>query len=149
MKTHSDSPFSAIENAIGATGARVTTSRVRVLSTLRSAPSPLSHGDIEELLGRDRLPGIDRVTLYRVLDWLSEVGLAHKAADGQGVFRFSAADPEGEHLRHIHMRCTGCGGVFCLDITPPQPPSLPQGFRFGGMALDIRGECPSCVQSHP
>ncbi len=149
MKVSTDSPYSVIESAISATGARVTTSRVRVLSTLKAAPNPLSLGDIEEFLRRDGLPGMDRVTLYRVLDWLSEVGLANKAADARGVFRFSAADPDGEHMQHVHLRCTGCGGVFCLDVTPPPPPVLPQGFRFGGMALDIRGECPRCVSAHP
>ena len=141
--------YSAIESAISATGARVTSARVRVLSVLRAAPGPLSHGDIEDLLKRDSLPGIDRVTLYRVLDWLADAGLANKAADARGVFRFSAANPDGEHLAHIHLRCTGCGGVFCLDVTPPPPPVLPQGFRFGGMALDVRGECPSCGLAHP
>lgn len=91
---------------------------------------------------------VDRVTIYRVLDWLADVGLAHKAADGLGVFHFSASDPDGKHAQHIHLRCTGCGGTFCLDTPPPSPPKLPRGFRFGGMALDIRGECPRCTHSH-
>lgn len=149
MKRHADTPFSAIEAAIRATGARVTGPRVRVLALLQSAPGPLSHGDIEGSLGRDALPGIDRVTLYRVLDWLADVGLAHKAADARGVFRFSAAKPDVEHARHLHFRCTGCGGVFCLDAPPPPPPALPQGFHLAAMDLDIRGECPGCSHHHP
>jgi Fe2+ or Zn2+ uptake regulation protein len=64
------------------------------------------------------------------------------------VFRFSAAEPDGEHERHAHLRCTGCGGLFCLKTLPLTPPSLPGGFRFDGMSIDIRGECPHCVQSH-
>jgi Fur family ferric uptake transcriptional regulator len=100
------------------------------------------------MLVKEALPGIDRVTLYRVLDWLANVGLAHKAADAKAVFRFSAADSNGQHEHHIHFRCTGCGSVFCLDTPSLPPPALPSGFRFSGMALDIRGECPRCVGSH-
>ncbi len=148
MKTSADSRLSTMEAAIRATGARVTSSRVRVLGLLQAAGEPLSHGDIAELLNKHALPNIDRVTLYRILDWFASVGLAHKAADSRGVFRFSAANPDGKHTHHAHLRCTGCGGVFCLDLPPPSPPKLPRGFRLSGIALDIRGECPSCAHSH-
>jgi Fur family ferric uptake transcriptional regulator len=149
MRLHPNSPFLAIESAIRATGARVTRGRVRVLGLLQSAHGPLSHGDIETLLSRDALPEMDRVTLYRVLDWLSDNGLAHKAADARGVFRFSAAVANGKHGKHVHFRCTECGGVQCLDMKLPKPPSLPKGFRLTGMELDIRGMCPHCVRTHP
>jgi Fur family ferric uptake transcriptional regulator len=148
MESSSDARILRIEAAIRSAGGRVTTSRVRVLDLLQSSQVPLSHGDVEELLSNDKFPGIDRVTIYRVLDWLADVGLAHKAADGRGVFRFSASNPDGKHAQHIHFRCTGCGGLFCLDSPLPQQPKLPRGFRFGGMALDICGECPRCAHSH-
>jgi Fur family transcriptional regulator, ferric uptake regulator len=148
MKLPSRSAFAPLEAAIRATGARVTSSRVRVLNLLRSAQGALRHGDIEEALARESLPRIDRVTLYRVLDWLSDNGLAHKAADAHGVFRFSAAAPNAEHGRHVHFRCTECGGVRCLDMEVPKPPSLPKGFRLTGMELDIRGECAGCARRH-
>jgi Fur family ferric uptake transcriptional regulator len=106
----------------------------------------LNHSEIESMLAQNG-QSVDRVTIYRVLDWLSDVDLAHKAADGLGVFRFSASNPDDEHAQHMHLRCTGCGGMFCLDIPPPPLPVLPRGFRFGGMALDIRGECPRCTHS--
>jgi len=149
MKFHSDSPFSAIESAIRTTGARVTSSRVRVLSLLQSAQGPLSHGDIEQLLSKNALPELDRVTLYRVLDWLVDVGLAHKATNSRGVYCFTAAKPNIEHKRHMHFRCTDCGSVFCLDLPPPTPPELPNGFRLASVEFDISGECPDCAHNHP
>lgn len=148
MKPRSRSAFLAAESAIRATGGRVTSSRVRVLGLLQSAQGSLRHGDIEAALSRGALPGIDRVTLYRVLDWLSDNGLAHKAADSRGVFRFSAAVPDAEHRRHVHFRCTECGGVRCLDMEVPKPPSLPKGFRLTGVELDVRGECAGCARRH-
>lgn len=149
MKHASVSPFVNAERAIRAVGARVTSSRVRVLSLLRAAAAPATHRDLEEALGREALPRLDRVTLYRVLDWLSDNGLAHRAADAHGVFRFSAASVAGEHSKHVHFRCTECGGVQCLNMKLPKPPPLPKGYRLTGMELDIRGECPGCAAKHP
>ena len=53
-------------------GARATPARIRVLQLLRAAPTALTHGEIELALGASV---IDRVTLYRVLDWLVASGL--------------------------------------------------------------------------
>jgi len=149
MKRSAPSSVDAIRSAIRAAGARVTTARVRVMAALQAAHGPVSHGDVEDLLAADALPPIDRVTLYRVLDWLYEVGFAHKAVDARGVFRFSPAQPNVEHAAHVHFRCTGCGGVFCLKVPPPPPPALPRGFRLTGMDLDLHGECQACAHKHP
>ena len=121
-------------------GARATPARVRVLSLLREAPTPLSHAELEARLGE---LAIDRVTLYRVLDWLVESGLAHRSADAQRVFRFSAASL-GEHAAHVHFRCEQCGGVFCLDASLPVAPALPPGFSLTRLDFDLRGICDKC-----
>ncbi len=149
MKSYSGASTLAIESIIRATGARVTPSRVQILSLLQSEQVPLSHGDVEGLIRKDDLPKIDRVTLYRVLDWLADIGLAHKAANLRGVFCFTAAKPNIEHARHVHFRCTSCGGVFCLDMPAPPSPKLPKEFRLTGVEMDIRGECPDCLYRHP
>ncbi|MBL8394496.1 MAG: transcriptional repressor [Candidatus Accumulibacter sp.] len=122
-------------------GARATPARVRVLWLLRSAPAALTHHEIEKALGELAL---DRVTLYRVLDWLVESGLAHRNADAQRMFRFSAAS-SGEHATHTHFRCENCGRVFCLDAVPPSPPHLPEGFSLSRLELDLRGRCAECT----
>ena len=111
------------------------------MQLLHAAPTALSHNEIELALGA---PAIDRVTLYRVLDWLVESGLAHRNTDIHRVFRFSAS-AAGEHTTHIHFRCEHCGGVFCLDAAPPSAPSLPAGFSLSRMDFDLRGRCAECV----
>jgi len=122
------------------TGARATPARIRVLRLLRAAPAALTHGEIEQALGA---LAIDRVTLYRVLDWLAASGLVHKNTDAGRVFRFSAA-AAGDHMTHIHFRCEACGGVFCLDAAPPAAPPLPQGFSLSRLDFDLRGRCAHC-----
>ena len=101
----------------------------------------LTHSEIELALGA---PAIDRVTLYRVLDWLVDSGLAHKSADASRVFRYSAA-AAGEHTTHVHFRCEHCGGVFCLEAAPPAAPRLPAGFSLTRMDFDLRGCCARCA----
>jgi Fur family ferric uptake transcriptional regulator len=108
----------------------------------------LSHAEIEAMLDSGQQPGIDRVTLYRVLDWLAGNGFAHKAADASGVFRYKASTPDVNHAGHIHFRCTGCGGIYCLKAPVPRTPPLPKGFHLTRMNLDLQGECARCSTSH-
>lgn len=124
-------------------GARATPARIRVLQLLRAAPSALTHAEIEIALGGKTL---DRVTLYRVLDWLIESGLAHKSADAKRAFRYSAAEA-GEHKTHVHFRCECCARVFCLEAAPPAAPALPKGFSLTRMDFDLRGCCAECAGS--
>jgi Fur family ferric uptake transcriptional regulator len=139
--TATPSESTVIAAQIRSAGARATPARIRVLQILLNAPAALTHHDIELALGTVPL---DRVTLYRVLDWLVECGLAHKSTDARGVFRFSVA-VAGEHQAHTHFRCDFCGRVFCLDAPPPTPPRLPDGFSLSRMDLDLRGRCATCA----
>lgn len=142
--SHSPLDTDSVAEQIRRCGARATPARIRVLQLLRSIPGALSHTQIEQALGESAL---DRVTLYRVLDWLVESGLAHKSADANRVFRFSVA-AESEHAKHIHFRCDRCGKVFCLDQAPPSPPTMPDGFSLARADFDLHGCCASCGAGH-
>lgn len=126
-------------------GARVTPARLRVLALLRTSDRGLSHHDVEQALADDT--PVDRVTLYRVLDWLVEQGLAHKVADEQRVFRFSAAErADAPHAAHAHFVCDDCGKVFCLDDLLPVAPRLPAGFASTQVEFAVHGHCAHCNQ---
>ena len=77
------------EELIRATGERVTNARIEILATLLEADGALTHAEIEGLLAQ--ASGIDRVTVYRVLDWLTAQNLAHKISGDDRVWRFNAA----------------------------------------------------------
>ena len=130
----------AVADLIRRAGSRATPARIRVLRLLRAAPTALTHNEIEQTLDK---PALDRVTLYRVLDWLVASGLAHKSTDSNRIYRFSSA-VAGEHTTHIHFRCEQCGGVFCLDASPPLAPTLPDGFTLSRLDFDLRGRCATC-----
>jgi Fur family ferric uptake transcriptional regulator len=131
---------------IHATGARATPARIAVLALLEGAERALSHREIEEALAA----GFDRVTLYRVLDWLVESGLAHRITDPDRVFRFSLAAPgNAAHAEHAHFRCEACGKVFCLADIPVPAPTLPKGFASRAVEYCITGQCARCDEKDP
>lgn len=98
---------------------RVTDARIKVLAALLGAPYAFSHQDVQ-----DTLVDMDRVTLYRALDCLTEAGLAHKIAGDDRVFRYNAAEhhkhgnqihAHAQQHQHGHFKCTRCARVFCID----------------------------------
>lgn len=137
--------FRQAESLIRGTGARLTRPRVEVLAALLAAEQALSHHELEERI--DRSFDIDRVTIYRVLDWLTAQGLAHRIAGDDRVRRFNAAGHAHEGA-HAHFQCSGCGTVLCLDEFSPAPAvRLPRGFRPQQFELTVKGLCAGCGPS--
>ena len=86
---------------------------------------------------------MDRVTLYRVLDWLVAQGLAHRIAGLDRVWRYSiAADA---HEGHAHFQCNHCGKVVCLSGIGERRVPLPPGFRSERVELTVKGLCAQCA----
>jgi Fur family ferric uptake transcriptional regulator len=134
---------STVADRIRASGARATPARIHVLNLLQNAERALSHNEIEEQLAHAHL---DRVTIYRVLDWMVTSGLAHRVTDDSRVFRFSVADQtRSMHRSHAHFRCDSCSRVFCLDNVHPREPRLPMGFVTDRIDLSVHGRCSKCA----
>ena len=130
--------------------ARVTTQRVRVLAELLAAGQALTHLDVQRRVeGADEVDHVDRVTVYRVLDWLVDAGLAHRVAGPDRVFRFSAQ--AGDQGAHGHFRCTRCGRMFCMTGTAGLGRMvrsvLPDGFSDDAIELTVSGRCADCAAS--
>ena len=130
---------------------RVTDARVKVLAALLRAERAMSHQDMQ-----DSFSGMDRVTLYRALDCLTDAGLAHKIAGDDRVFRYSAGTDHSEHAagsQHGHFKCTRCSRIFCLDGPTETGPlqealqkTLGKGFRSHDLEFTIKGWCADCAQ---
>lgn len=118
------------ESQLRDTTLRTTDARIKVLAVLLGARHAFSHQDIQ-----DTLPDMDRVTLYRALDCLTDVGLTHKIAGDDRVFRYNVGNEQLEHgsknqiqqHQHGHFKCTRCAKVFCIDNadTPLLPTDMP------------------------
>lgn len=125
---------------------RLTPTRARVLAALLQASRALTHGELVRQLG-ETAP-LDRVTLYRVLEWLIREGLAHKIAGEDRVWRFNANSRETttDPHRHAHFHCRRCGKVYCLEqIGTAFALNLPEGFLAEEVDLTISGHCPGCT----
>jgi Fur family ferric uptake transcriptional regulator len=120
-------------------GGRGTAHRAEVLAALSAAARPMSHHELEA-----RLAPIDKVTLYRVLDWLVAQGIAHRVAGSDRVWRFAVS--RAAHVAHAHFECSRCAKVVCLgELTGEPPLDLPRGYRLEGFELTAKGLCAQCA----
>lgn len=118
MKKTAAPDFPALaEHQLRESPLRATDARIKVLAALLGARYALSHQDVQ-----DKLTDMDRVTLYRALDCLTDAGLAHKIAGDDRVFRYNAAAEQHDHggahaqqHQHGHFKCTRCARVFCIE----------------------------------
>lgn len=130
-------PAEIARATLRATGERVTPSRVRVLAVLLQVQRALSHHELES-----HLAPIDRVTLYRVLDWLVAQRIAHRVSGADRVWRFGIAGQK--HDGHAHFQCSQCGMVMCLAGTPARGVPVPKGYRMQAVELTVKGLCADC-----
>ncbi len=127
---------------IESVAARATLARVSVLAELLEAGRPLSHQEVLQRID----PPLDRVTAYRVFDWLETVGLAHRVNSTDRVTRFSVSRSSP---CHAHFQCEQCGRLYCLSEAPVEPVPLPQGFVLRSVEVTIKGTCAHCATGKP
>ncbi len=92
---------------------------------------------------RERIPGVSRTTVYRVLDTLVELGVIRQVQQTGSAARF-----DGNTRRHHHLICSRCGCMADLE-TPelselPLPKGNPQGFRIHDYTVQFLGICAAC-----
>lgn len=135
-------PMNTAEQLIQNIGLRPSLIRTAVLGVMLDADDALSHAEVMEHL--QPIGTFDRVTVYRVLDWLVAQGLAHKVAGAGRAWRFQVTRNETMH-RHAHFQCNRCGKVFCLpDVQPALPKQIPATFCVESIELNIKGVCGDC-----
>ncbi|MCU6434994.1 transcriptional repressor [Undibacterium sp. Jales W-56] len=161
-----DQVRSLAERMLSQAAIRVTEARTSVLTTLLNTSRALSHQEVQ-----DTLPGMDRVTLYRALDCLTDAGLAHKIAGDDRIFRYNTGSDHQAHSamtgiqhQHGHFKCTRCAKVFCLDeeqhctdrshhhpslkdqLQATLQATLGKGFQSHDIELTIKGWCAECAK---
>jgi Fur family ferric uptake transcriptional regulator len=123
-------------------GQRPTAARLAVLNVLIAADGALTHAEIIE-----RMSGgyhFDRVTIYRVLDWLTEFHLIHRIASDDRAWKFQVTLPNASH-QHAHLHCTQCHKIICLDeLQADLPAQITSKFQIESVDMIIKGRCPDC-----
>jgi Fur family ferric uptake transcriptional regulator len=120
-----------------------TAGRVTILKVLMEAGKPLSQDQIASRSGKERF---DKVTIYRTLESLLEVGLVHKVFIDKRAWHFELAHNCTEHQCHPHFTCTSCGNTTCLtEILLPMAKSPHKGFVILRQQVRLEGLCPTCT----
>ena len=88
-------------------GYKLTQPRKQVLNVLARADKPVSPYDIQKTL-RQQGNQLNHVTIYRILDLLCEIKLAHKVLSLGGYVICAIGDKDGCHR---FMVCRSCGGL--------------------------------------
>tara|TARA_Y100001936_G_scaffold244586_1_gene285206 strand:+ start:19441 stop:19905 length:465 start_codon:yes stop_codon:yes gene_type:complete len=135
--------YEQAEDMIRHTGERVTTRRALILSILLAEKKAISHREIEKCISDDQ--PVNRVTLYRILEWLNKNGLVHKVQSGDRQWRFRANIYTSSH-NHAHFKCLKCLTVVCLqNIKAEYNWPLPVGYQYQEMELTVKGVCAECI----
>lgn len=135
--------YEQAEEIIRHTGDRITPGRIHVLGILLAEKQAISHHEIEERMGDNST--LNRVTLYRILEWLNKKGLAHKVISGDRKWRFRTNIYTGLH-QHAHFKCSRCTTVICLsDVKAQYSWPLPPGYQSQEVELTVKGLCAECA----
>jgi Fur family ferric uptake transcriptional regulator len=117
--------------------------RLAILQVLLQAARPLRQDQVAEQL---TLRALNKVTVYRTLESLVEVGLLHRAFTYKRAWYFELADHCTEHQCHPHFTCTNCGVTLCLtDILLPMARMSQKGFVINRQQVRLEGLCPACA----
>ena len=152
------------ESIFKVAGLKSTPSRLAVVNILVQNNFPLTHQDLLKQLADN----FDRVTLYRVLDWLLQHHVIHRIAGEDRAWRFqlnatsinpTSINDKKRYLSgtvlsstkllhqhsHAHFECSECGKIFCLDdVQPKLSSSIPAQFTVDSIELNIKGKCADC-----
>ena len=91
------------------------------------------------------MPGISTATVYRVLEFLVELGAARKTCSPGSQCRYDA-----KVHRHHHLTCLHCDRMVDLEDASlndlPIPDRNRTGFELVDYSIQFRGTCPDCLQ---
>ena len=149
-----DDPIDAL---LSAHGLRRTAAARRVLGWLLAHPdTSYTHAQLQDALAGDHAEPLDRVTLYRLIDRLTQVGLLLCRVDSQRVRRYQAM-PASVHATP-HFECQTCHRDSPLGDTlqanakdlERAAQSALQALRalgYQGFSMDfaVRGVCADCA----
>ena len=125
-------------------GIRLTVARKAILALLTNESVPLSVSDLFARLRKQKI-SVDKVTVYRELDFLEGQGIVHRVSLQDRHRRYELASREHHH----HLICQACRGVkdIVLDErieTQLRAIAKQKKFLVQRHALEFFGLCHAC-----
>ena len=136
------------EAALRVRGGRMTESRRALLAVLEGAARPLEPRELHDELRR-RGVAIDRVSVYRNLSALLELGLLHRVVGSPALRPCPEGEPAGAPHCHHAIVCSSCGAAREFDCAAVER-ALREvrrltRYRVESHVLELRGVCPRCA----
>jgi Fur family transcriptional regulator, peroxide stress response regulator len=127
-------------------GLALTIQRRAILDALASRSDHPTVDQVYEDI-KERLKGVSRTTVYRVLETFVTIGIARKISNPESKARFDA-----DTIRHHHLTCIKCGKVLdlhdpTLDNLVPNAGTL-QDFDIFDYSITFNGLCACCREQH-
>jgi len=136
------SSLASVEDALHREGLPLTIQRRAIFEALEGRRDHPTAEQVYESV-RERIPGLSRTTVYRVLETLVRVGAARKVDHPGAASRF---DPRVDH--HHHLVCVECERVVDLELTGEKRIAIPgprkRGFKVFDYSIHFTGLCPEC-----
>lgn len=122
---------------------QVTPARIAAMQLFESQHTPLDAQQVINHLQKDL--GIDRVTVFRIINAFVEKGLIRKLEFGEGKARYELNKEE-----HHHLVCESCGKIEdisdCNIAALEKDIKKKKGFFVRQHALEFFGLCKNCQQ---
>ena len=135
--------IATMTNALKKNGYRLTAARRSILAALVSSEGHISADELFDIVHLGA-PGIGRMTVYRTLDLLTELGMIRPVYQGSAAASYVLL-ADGHHH---HLVCSSCQRVieFDLCVLPEIEGILSQQSQFAveGHLLEIYGRCHNC-----
>ena len=132
-----------IQVALKQKGYRLTSSRQKIVQALLSCGGHITADGLLEVV-HEIDTTVGRMTVYRTLELLSELGLIRPVYQGTGAAHYILLD--GGH--HHHLVCSSCDAVIEFDECCLQEMGklLAEQFKFAveGHLVEFYGRCQNC-----
>ncbi|MEY4235069.1 MAG: hypothetical protein RLZZ454_327 [Pseudomonadota bacterium] len=148
-----------IDTLLGAHGLRRTSAARTVLGWLLANPqTSYTHAQLQDALSNGGQATLDRVTLYRLIDRLTQVGLLLCRVDGKRVRRYQAMPASVRTMPHFE--CQSChrdsslagalkSSASDLERAAQNAIAALQASGYTGLSMDfsVRGVCADCTSA--
>ncbi len=135
---------SQIKTKLTQHGHRPTASRLEVVDALLTYHGHMTADDLFEKM-RDGGSNVGRMTVFRTLDLLAEIGVVRPTYGGSGAAHFVLLE-DGHHHHLVCMRCSTTVEFAECSFADELSQQLANQFKFRieGHMLEIYGVCESC-----
>ena len=141
-----DSETEKILNLVVQNGYRRTSARLAIITALVNSAGHITADDLADKV-RQQAPHVGRMTVYRTLDLLCELGVVRPIFQGTGAAHYILMANGSHH----HLICNRCHDVIefeeCSAASLIEQMAAQYNFHLFSHLLELHGLCENCHES--